>query len=472
MVKKSEVKDAIYDEKLYRVPADSVIVLPDRTRQEFNVEELRELATSIRDRRQDTPGICRHDDSGRPVLVAGERRLKACKLIDIEFTYRLESSVDPLVILEIEVEENVCRSDLTWLEKCNAMARLQEVKRQRYGDTEKGVKGGWTEQDTANFTKKSIGKVHEDIQLSKFAEKIPEVANAKNKADATKIIKRMTKDLERQMALEEAQKKAALDSGLADPDDLEMKLAYYANKIHHGKMEAILPKLKETYDVVIFDPPWGVDYDKNAKEVSSQQMYKDDKEFFEKNFPVWLKLLYEKMTADSHLYVFFGIVNYDYVYKQIELAGFKTNRIPIIWYKQGVHRTRNPDIWPGRSYEPIAYCRKGKKPLSRLGAPDIIITPGASPNLKQSHPSGKHPNVYLDLLQRSAAPGDRCLDPMAGSGMMGVAADALQTTHQLIWDEIEMEKNFYLLAINNAARGMYELIKESELGKERPDESK
>ena len=160
--------------------------------------------------------------------------------------------------------------------------------------------------------------------------------------------------------------------------------------------------------------------------------------------------------------MFFGMSNYTYVYNTLEQAGFTTNRLPIIWYKQGVHRTRNPDIWPGRSYEPIAYARKGKKPLSRLGAPDLIITPGAAPSLKQNHPSGKHPNVYLELLQRSAAPGDRCLDPMAGSGMLGVAADALQVTHELDWDEIELEKNFYNLAIDNASRGFYELIKEGE----------
>jgi len=53
--------------------------------------------------------------------------------------------------------------------------------------------------------------------------------------------------------------------------------------------------------------------------------------------------------------------------------------------------------------------------------------------------------------------------------MLGVAADALQVTHALDWDEIEMNKNFYHLAISNASRGFYELIKEGEERKNDPN---
>jgi len=235
-------KEKVYDEKLFQVATTEVIVLADRTRKEFDQGKLRELAESIKRRRQDTPGICQHDDSGRPVLVAGERRLKACELAGVPFTYRLESSVDPLEILEIEIEENLCRINLNWLEEVNAIARLHEIKQKRFGETEPGKAGGWSVADTAEITEKSLGGVHSDLELAIFADKIPEVANAKNKTDAKKTIQRMKKDLERQAALQNVQEKQAKDEGLTDASDFEQKLAYYSHKIHHGKMEAHLVK--------------------------------------------------------------------------------------------------------------------------------------------------------------------------------------------------------------------------------------
>ena len=164
------------------------------------------------------------------------------------------------------------------------------------------------------------------------------------------------------------------------------------------------------------------------------------------------------MAENSHLYMFFGIVNYEFVYTSLEAAGFTTNRMPIIWYKQGAHRTRTPDVWPGRSYEPIAYARKGSKILIRKGAPDVAITPAPTPTMKKSHPSAKHPDVYIDLIKRSCIPGDKILDPMCGSGMLGVAAETLRNTHQLDWKMIEEKETFADLALTNVVMGYHHIV--------------
>ena len=443
-------------EQLYFVSPESVITPKERVRKEFDPKELRSLAESIQKRKQDTPGICFHNEEGKPVLVAGERRLRACIMVDCLFTYRLETSADPLEILEIEVEENIHRVNLTWVEKADAIAKLQEVKQAIHGAASQG-KSGWGERQTAAAAGQSLGKTHEEIELSAFAGALPEVRSATSRSEAKKIIKRVKEDLKRSKALEAAREKADSSGENINISEIEKQMIFYEKKIHCGKMEVILPKLKQIYDLVIFDPPWGVDYDEVKEKNPNQEEYSDNLEFVQKNLPRWLTTIYDHMAENSHLYLFFGIVNYDFIYNELEKAGFETNRMPLIWYKQGAHRTRNPDVWPGRSYEPIAFARKGKKALAKLGAPDVIITPAPTPSLKKIHPSAKHPLVYLELLQRSASPGNHCLDPMCGSGMLGPAAEVLRTTHQLEWTEIDKNKRYCDLAVDNAVKGFHSI---------------
>jgi len=239
-------------------------------------------------------------------------------------------------------------------------------------------------------------------------------------------------------------------------------------------MEVVLANYPDEYwDIVIFDPPWRVGLDSVRKKGGGTDDFED--QIMEvKEFAVelgdWLSLLYKKMAKDSHLYLFFGIGNETKdteeedllllgpVYSTLRKVGFTVNGIPIIWYKQGAHVTRNPDIWPGRSYEPIAFARKGNKRIARPGSPDVIITPAPSPLMKQSHPSAKHPSIMVELLERSALPGDKVLDPMCGSGMTGVACEVLSPKCKLDWLMIEEKENFRLLSLANVIRGYSRIV--------------
>lgn len=446
-------------ETIHYSPVSEIIVPEDRVRKEFDKSELIKLADSIKGRRQDTPGICYLNKEGKPVLVAGERRLRACELAGVEFCYRLEEDTDPLRILEIEVEENIFRVDLTWAEEVDAIARLHKLKQKIHGDTSTPGKRGWTERDTAKIAGKSLGSTHEDIELSIFSQALPEIRGAKTKTEAKKRLKKIKESMKRSEALQKARLRKVEEGDEAPEEDissLEAQLRYYDKFVLRGKMEDILPKQEKPFDVVIFDPPWGVELGKVTRTTPDQDYFDDSPEQLN-YYEDWLKLLWDHMSENSHLYMFFGIVNHEFIYSLLEKIGFTVNRLPIFWQKIGAHVTRNPEVWPGRCYEAIAYARKGSKPLVTLGAPDIIATPMPTPRLKENHPSAKHPMVYLDLLKRSCSPGDRVLDPMAGSGMLGVAAEVLRPTHQLDWIEIEQDPKFCDLAVNNVAQGYFAL---------------
>jgi ParB/RepB/Spo0J family partition protein len=450
--------------EIHEINPDEVQI-PPRQRGVFDQKFIVELADSIKSIGQLQPGVCRKDQDGNPILISGENRLRACKSINALFRFIYKEDItDPAMLYECELMENLLRRPLTWREEVESKARLHELRQEQRGGTVAGRRGGHSIEDTASELHESKGLVSEDIKLALYAREIPEVANAASKTEAKKAIKRLEGEVERSILLEKAQAKeqACLTESGESLTGQEARLLEYDKRVLYKdfeewyKEESVSEKSTlGLYQVVLFDPPWGVDFDASAKENSSQIMYEDSKEYFLTKFPIWCKTLYDLMAENAHLYVFFGIANYPFVYQTLAETGFSTNGIPIIWQKQGAHRTRNPTIWPGRSYEPIAYARKGSKDLVKQGAPDVITTPQPTPRIKQIHPSAKHPAIYRELLVRSASPGDRVLDPMAGSCMAGVAADSLKISHQLDWLMIEKEESFRNLGIFNLNKGYW-----------------
>ena len=457
------------DEVLYQVETELVTVPEGRIRQNFDMKKLRRLAESIQKRRQDTPGICRHEGE-KVILVAGERRLRACELVDVPFTYRLEEDNDELKILEIEAEENTHRENLSWQEEVDAVTRLQEIKQKIHGEPRIGAGGGWGITKTADVAGVSPSTVSSYVEIKELMH-LDEVRNAPTITDARKVIKKLKESFERSLKFQEAKKiqgeiGPVFEPGMSEVEvenaeeiyEIKQRVEHYASKVNHGTMEEVLPTLGQKFQLVLFDPPWAVDYTEVKEDNPEQYTYEDSVEKIQKKVKGWIELLYEYMAEDSHLYMFFGIVNYDLVYNLLEGAGFETNRMPIMWHKQGGGRTRNPDKWPGRCYEPIAFARKGNKILIEKGAPDIIPTKAPTPRMKKSHPSVKHPEVYYRILLRSAEPGDWILDPMCGSGMAGVACDFTEKYRKLNWIEIEEKREFYHLAIENAIQGYQHIV--------------
>lgn len=455
--------------EVFELPVEEIVVPPDRHRKVFEAKKLRNLAMSFQKGGQKTPGICRREGESI-ILVAGERRLRACEMLNIPYQFTLDEvgEDNTYEIKRIELEENLCRENLTWLEEANAIEELHRLEQAEHGAARVGVRGGHSVKDTAEIAQESVGTVSEDIKLSLFAKSSEEVRNARSKTEAKKIIKRLEEKLDRYSRMEKVLEEEADESQEGEEVIVtpENQMIFFSKKIHLGKMEDKLGMFEDGYfDVVFFDPPWRVGLDSVRKKGGGTDDFEDtpmEEGDFRKELVSWLDLLWRKMAKDSHLYLFFGITNHESVYSSLHKAGFITNKIPLIWHKQGAHVTRNPDVWPGRSYEPIAYARKGSKNLVRKGASDSITTPVPTPSIKKNHPSAKHPQIYLELLQRSCLPGDKVLDPMCGSGMLAVAAEALEPSHKLKWEMIEMSADFRRLSIANVVDGYSNITQRKE----------
>jgi len=459
---------------IYATAPEDIIIPEKRQRRGYDPAELRRLEQSITKLGQLQPGVCRKDGD-TIVLVAGFRRLTACRNLSISFKYILkEEIVDPIIREEMELHENLMRENLSFLDQAAAHSRLHKLYMQTRGKGSIKGQSSWSLKKTAQELQISAATLHNNIELNEFAQTIPAVRDAKSPTEARKVVKRLKNQVLQQEALKQIRAKAessngptAIGTAPAITDNLaivEQQLAQaakvFTSYVHTGDFREVLPKIceKESFDVVFFDPPWGVDFNLVFKQSGDRKTYTDDKKTFFHSLHGWLSTIYDYMKPDSHLYLKFGIVHHFWVVRMLQRAGFTTNGIPIIWQKLGAHRTRTPERWPGRCYEPIMLAHKGNKPLQQLGKPDIIQTPAPTPTMKDLHPSTMHPTLPRELFQRSCFPGDKILDPMAGSGMSGVAAESLREELQLSYTLIDQDEHYCNLMVKNLLRGYAKII--------------
>ncbi len=99
---------------------------PHQTRRFFDEDSLRELAASIKESGLAQPIVVRPGENGRYVLVLGERRCRASKMIKKETITALVRRVNEQQAAELTVIENLQRQDLNCMEQAAAFMKLSQ----------------------------------------------------------------------------------------------------------------------------------------------------------------------------------------------------------------------------------------------------------------------------------------------------------------------------------------------------------
>jgi ParB family transcriptional regulator, chromosome partitioning protein len=105
------------------IPVDLIDPNPTQPRRVFQPERLAELAQSIRQNGIIQPLVVRKK-GGRYELVAGERRLRAAKLAQVDRVPAVVREIPDDRLLEVTLIENIQREDLNPIETATAFARL------------------------------------------------------------------------------------------------------------------------------------------------------------------------------------------------------------------------------------------------------------------------------------------------------------------------------------------------------------
>jgi len=356
-------------------------------------------------------------------LVAGGRRFDAARLAGIkEIPVRIYTEeLNDLEMRSIELEENIQRKELSFIEDCNLKREIHRLQLSIHGEkvSTSPDASGWSMRDTADLIGKDHKTVSMDIKLANAVEGFPDLQwdKCKNKSDAVKMLNKLEERIVRK--------------------DLSEKATKLLNKTAKKKTEAyivgdffdMIAKVpNKSIELVELDPPYAIDlpqqkakdnysiiYGDSYNEVASSQYI----EFMQNT----LKECYRVMSDNSWIIVWFGPEPwFDPMYHMIKNAGFQTRRLCGIWTKPS-GQTKHPDTYLASSYEMFFYAKKGdaKINLDKRGRSNVFNFPPVFPAHK-IHPTERPVELIEELLDVFAWEGSRVLVPFAGSGNTLVAA--------------------------------------------------
>ena len=427
------------------VPIEDIEISENRQRKEFTPEALIELQSSIEEVGLLNAIVVREQGS-KLILVSGERRLRA-----IMELHKLEvplyhngiwlkvneapvvtlGELSPLEAEQAELDENICRKDLTWQERSQALLRLSNLRQAQAA--EKGET--YTTRDLALEVRGDArGGYQQAIRTNLIVAKHldnPLINRAKTADEAYKLLKHEEK---RQANIQLAQE---VGKTFQNTD----------HKVLKGNCLEILAEeqFKKKFDVILIDPPYGMGAtefgDAGGRRDYVNHSYTDDSNSFKVLMAEFMRLSSVITKDEAHMYIFCDIDQFHNLKGWAEAAGWYVFRTPFVYYKRDATRVPLPDRGPRRAYELILYAIKGNKQVNQI-LNDVIE--GVQDNsIEKMHGARKPISVYTNLLQRSVKAGDEVLDAFAGSGTLLPAAHSLLCKATLI----EQEEEYYGLCL-------------------------
>ncbi|MEM2125007.1 MAG: DNA methyltransferase [Candidatus Methanosuratincola sp.] len=395
------------------------------------VENIDKLAESIREFGLIEPIVVDRDLR----LVAGERRLRACQLLDMtEIDAVFVDELDDWKRMAIELEENIQRENLTYAEEVEAKLRLHELYVAKYGKTRGSINlptgriKGWGVDETAELLGESVGEVAQDLQLARAIRERPELAEKGTKSAAFKAMK----------AMEELEVRKRIAEVLAE--DAKKTKGEAETRVLLGDARVVLKEFEdESFDFCVTDPPYGVGFDESSDFTQRWDVRIGDKR---DDFSVQREVfreVYRVLREGAHCYVMFASMKWGETLEMLREVGFRVSPIPLIWVKSPVGKY-DPYHSFASSYEPIFYCSKDKPRAFTSPSPSDVLT-FKQPSSKR-HPTEKPVELFKHLISLCSVEGEIGIDPFVGSGTFLVACKELRRRGV----GIEKDEEYYTVA--------------------------
>jgi len=390
------------------------------------------------------PIVVTYDEPGAPwVLVAGFNRLTAARMLGWEEIEAVDlGEISPLQAKEMELEENVRRTELEWWERAKATAEIHDMK------TEQDPT--WTMQQTADM----VGVSKSNVSLSKD------------------LVGAMDEDpsLREEETLRGALRKRKVDRQIEKrKKDISLRENPIQALIYEGDAAKLIKQEPdERFDAVVTNLPFGVD----LKLKGGETPYFDEEDYIIDLVQHTVTESYRILKPDSWMVAWFDVRKITYSNSQLHLykvlssrgwdpndmtlrdelidsmgltfwmetAGFNyVTLVPSIWAKpnktQGLIGDPHKGLITG--YEAMVFASKGDAILHKRGRSNLFIfdTP---PTGEKVHPLQMPISLCSEILSMVCLSGSRILDPFAGSGSMGLAA--LERGCEFVGYEIDPDK--------------------------------
>ena len=401
--------------QIFKLNPENIICKENLPRLREEMGDLKSLAESFSKFGQIAPIVVTPSttkEADKPLkyyLIAGERRLEACKILGIDANCVSKDSMDDVQMRELEIEENIKRKQFTPAEELKAIEELHNMKVKQHGKASAGAdKSGWGATETAKILGISAGAVNDKLKLAKVMSAYPELGNLKNESDIRKAVKKIESVGRRAQAIHELKKRPSNQNKISGLLTIETGDAN----------EFIRKQGNRIYNVVFTDPPYGIKIDKVQSTSSSKVGQFTFSDEFSDAIMLYHNLAKEsfRVTKDNgYAVIFFAPELYEIIKRSFMEAGWITNHRPLIWVKGTSGQTNQPAMWPSNCYEMFFIFRKKDSRLIQEGQPDWIqcnIVTGEA----RLHPTEKPVELLRTILKRLCLPGHKLIDPFMGSG--------------------------------------------------------
>lgn len=438
-----------------KIKVDAIEVLRHRQRTDPSDSHVCELAEDIQENGLYHAPIVysRGDNTYR--LVAGECRLRAIKAIYSqgghflygEDRFPAHHALVPVNVLSgedwresdletIELHENLIRRQLTWQDRVRAIIRLHELRE---------LEGEQTQSATAEeIAEDSLGsakvEVFHSLLFRNFLDD-PEVMGAESRQKALKVMERKARE---RMYEERRAARGPTSGPTSGPAEVGVEVkapptdeqgapiptptptpAPTPVSVHtfiEGDCHEELTSLPAgSFKCILTDPPYGIGIgDSHWGRAGAK--YSDEAHEAMQHYEGLFSQAARLLSPDGFLWTFCDTRLFPTLISLAEQNSLEPWPIPLIWDRTPKGLLPVPSFGPRRCYEAIFCARRPEGRLVLEGRGDVLrytLEP------QYQRPGEKPWELYRELLSRCCYPGDKVLDPFAGTGPILRAADSL-----------------------------------------------
>jgi len=410
----------------------------NRARKDY--KDIAALASDIKNRGLIHPiAVMKNSESGY-LLLAGGRRLVACKSIELS---EIECKIFPptlseLEILSIELMENILREDLTYIEEVQLERKILQLQETIYGKKVSTAPDapGVSMTDVASMIGVSREKLRRDIDLAKTIEQFPDLGweALKNHTEAMKIKENIGKLVIRQEAVKRFN--AEVGSPTTSGDAQKRYLKRLSDSYVTGDFFEFVKQIPDrSFNLIEIDPPYAIKLEKlKKKDGSGKYSYGEEgyNEILSDDYADFLLSTFEEcyrvLADDGFLLCWFGPEPwFSPVLNWLRQTKFTVRGMPCIWVKgdeageQTSGQTNTPMRHLANAYEMFFYAKKGDPRINRQGMTNVFGHKPV-PATQKIHPTERPKELMIDILTTFAPEGSRVLVPFAGSGNTILAA--------------------------------------------------
>ena len=353
-------------------------------------------------------------------LIDGYRRIKALSLLKVtKIDARFYENLSEFTRQRIRVESELQKKKLTWQEEITLKSKLHELYTKEFGGTKRKQRGpkAWGQKQTASVLGIAKSTMSQDLKLAAALAHFPQLEKIPSKRDALRKMYRLREfELLQEQARRERGKREKGATGIPNVEFL-----------CGDSLELIKEIADDSIDLVITDPPWGINLQKKRGPRSVEYKQFEDKKPKTNLYKAIGKELFRVLKPGSHLWIFFGIEFYNEIYKVLDRVGFDVREVPCVWIKEGGTFT-NWEHKPMPQYESFFFAVKTIKGHARQlkeVTTDVFVYPRER-GVSRIHTTQKPIQLMKRLITLSSAENEIVLDPFAGSASTLLAAAILK----------------------------------------------